>query len=133
MGRAAAESGFPEQGVRTGIQFVDLCDSSALDLPHIGLCGRADTKCGRIAFFTVIQAAQACVVCWLVRLLDAEGHELASAQVPAIPAPLDLLPKTAQVTLHVRSGARTAGAKVRVQLRDQTQEITQLNNEVVLP
>jgi hypothetical protein len=68
-----------------------------------------------------------------VTLVDAEGPELATAPVPAIPAPLDLLPKTVQVTLHVRSGARTSGAKVRVQLRDQTQEITQLNNEVVLP
>jgi hypothetical protein len=68
-----------------------------------------------------------------VTLIDAAGREVAHAQVPAIPAPLDLLPKTAQVTLRVGSGVRTSGAKVRVRLDGQTQEITQLNNEVVLP
>jgi hypothetical protein len=66
-------------------------------------------------------------------LIDAAGREVARAQVPAIPAPLDLLPKTAQVTLHVGAGVRISGAKVRVQVGDQTQEITQLNNEVVVP
>jgi hypothetical protein len=68
-----------------------------------------------------------------VTLIDTAGHELARTQVPAIPAPLDLLPKTAQVTLHVGSGVQISGAKVRVQVGDQTQEITQLNNEVVVP
>jgi hypothetical protein len=66
-------------------------------------------------------------------LIDAAGREVARAQVPAIPAPLDLLPKTAQVTLHVGAGVRISGARVRVQVGDQTQEITQLNNEVVVP
>jgi hypothetical protein len=68
-----------------------------------------------------------------VTLIDSAGHELARTQVPAIPAPLDLLPKTAQVTLHVGSGVQISGAKIRVQVGDQTQEITQLNNEVVVP
>jgi hypothetical protein len=68
-----------------------------------------------------------------VTLVDAAGHEIARAQVPAIAAPLDLLPKTAQVTMHVTSGRRISGAKVRVQLSDQTQEITQLNNELDVP
>jgi hypothetical protein len=68
-----------------------------------------------------------------VILTDAAGHELARGKVAAIPAPLDLLPKTAQITLHVRSGVRTSGARVRVQLDSQAKEITQLNNEVVLP
>jgi hypothetical protein len=69
----------------------------------------------------------------MVTVTDTAGHEVARMQIPAIPAPLDLLPKTAQVTLHVGSGVRTSGAKVRVQVSDQTQEITQLNNEVVVP
>jgi hypothetical protein len=68
-----------------------------------------------------------------VTLIDAAGREVARAQVPAIPAPLDLLPKTAQVKLHVGAGVRISGAKVRVRVGDQTQEITQLNNEVVVP
>jgi hypothetical protein len=68
-----------------------------------------------------------------VTLVDAAGHEVAHAQAPAIPAPLDLMPKTAQVTLQLPSAARTSGAKVRVRLIGDVQEITQLNNEVVLP
>jgi hypothetical protein len=67
-----------------------------------------------------------------VSLIDASGHVVATAKVPAIPAPVDLLPKTAQVTLHVGTGVPTAGAKVRVQLGEGVREITQLNNEVVL-
>jgi hypothetical protein len=67
-----------------------------------------------------------------VSLIDASGHVVATAKVPAIPAPVDLLPKTAQVTLHFGTGVRTAGAKVRVQLGEGVREITQLNNEVVL-
>jgi hypothetical protein len=48
-------------------------------------------------------------------------------------APLDLVPKTAEVTLRLKSGVPTSGAKVRVKLDGETQEITGLNNEVVLP
>jgi hypothetical protein len=67
-----------------------------------------------------------------VTLVDASGRVLASTKVPAIPAPLDLLPKTASVTLHFGTAVRTAGTKVRVQLADGVREITQLNNEVVV-
>ena len=65
-------------------------------------------------------------------LIDGSGHVVASAKIPAIPAPLDLLPKTAQATLHFGSGVRMTGARVRVELADGVKEITQLNNEVVL-
>jgi hypothetical protein len=65
-------------------------------------------------------------------LVDSSGHVVASTKVPALPAPLDLLPKTAQVTLHFGSAVRTAGAHVRVELANGAREITQLNNEVVL-
>ena len=68
-----------------------------------------------------------------VTLVDASGHIVASAKVPAIAAPVDLLPKTAQVTLHFGTGVRTAGATVRVQVGEGVREITLLNNEVVVP
>lgn len=58
-----------------------------------------------------------------VTLVDAAGHEVAQAQVPALVAPLDLLPKTAQVTLRVGSGVRTSGAKVRVRLNGDVREV----------
>ena len=65
-------------------------------------------------------------------LVDTSGHVVASTKVPAIPAPLDLLPKAAQATLHFGAGVRTAGAHIRVELANGGKEITQLNNEVVL-
>jgi hypothetical protein len=68
-----------------------------------------------------------------VTFVDAAGHEVARTRVPAIAAPLDLLPKTAQVTLRVGSGVRMSGARVRVVADGQVQEITQVNNEVVVP
>jgi hypothetical protein len=42
-----------------------------------------------------------------VTLVDASGRDITTAQVPAIPAPLDLLPKTAQATLW--SGRASVG------------------------
>ena len=68
-----------------------------------------------------------------VTVVDPAGHLIASAAVPAIAAPLDLVPKTVQVTLRVGAGRVGSGARVRVQLNNQGQEITQLNNEVVVP
>jgi hypothetical protein len=65
-------------------------------------------------------------------LVDTSGHVVASTKVPAIPAPLDLLPKAAQATLHFGAGVRAAGAHIRVELANGAEEITQLNNEVVL-
>jgi hypothetical protein len=60
-------------------------------------------------------------------LLDAKGRVLAKAAVPALAAPVDLLPKTAVVTLPRKPG----GVRVRVTL--DVPEITQMNNEVALP
>jgi hypothetical protein len=60
-------------------------------------------------------------------LVDAKGKVLASAPVPALAAPLDLLPKTAKVVLP-----RKNGAVVAVRLTLPEPEITTRNNEVVL-
>jgi hypothetical protein len=59
-------------------------------------------------------------------LLDAKGKVVASAPVPTLAAPLDLLPKTAKVVLPMKPGA----ARVRIALPGT--EITLLNNEVGL-
>ncbi len=45
-----------------------------------------------------------------VVLRDKAGKTLATADVPALKAPLDLTPKTAQVTLAVPAGADLKGA-----------------------
>jgi len=62
-------------------------------------------------------------------LLDAKGRVLATAAISSIAAPVDLEPKTAVVDLPLKKGA----VRVRVVLDGNVKEITQLNNEVVLP
>ncbi|GAA0566426.1 LamG domain-containing protein [Rhizomicrobium electricum] len=62
-----------------------------------------------------------------IELLDAKGKVVATAPVPALAAPTDLLPKTAKVTLPRKAGA----ASVRVVMS--TPEITLLNNQVRVP
>ncbi|HVU32421.1 MAG TPA: LamG-like jellyroll fold domain-containing protein [Opitutaceae bacterium] len=65
-------------------------------------------------------------------VLDANGHVIASAKVPAIDAPLDLEPKTTEVTLEVPAGASLQGASVELDSDHQLDEITTMNNVVKL-
>jgi hypothetical protein len=62
-----------------------------------------------------------------VSLLDAKGRVLAKADVPTLAAPLDLIPKTAVVSLPSKPGA------VRVRVALGAPEITLANNEIALP
>jgi hypothetical protein len=62
-----------------------------------------------------------------VELRDAKGKVVASAPVPTLAAPLDLLPKAAKVILPRKPGAMS----VRVVLS--VPEITLLNNEIRIP
>jgi hypothetical protein len=66
-----------------------------------------------------------------LELVDASGKVLASAPVPALKAPTDLLPKVASVKLKIPGGVKATGLRVRL-ATDQPQ-ITALNDEVVLP
>ncbi|MDI1366408.1 MAG: LamG domain-containing protein [bacterium] len=66
-----------------------------------------------------------------LELIDASDQVLASAPVPALKAPTDLLPKTASIRLKIPSGMKSTGLRVRL-VSDQPQ-ITALNDEVVLP
>jgi hypothetical protein len=63
---------------------------------------------------------------------DAAGKTLATAAVPALKAPTDLLPKTAQVTLSIPTGTDLKGATVTVECGGDVPEITQMNNSVTL-
>jgi hypothetical protein len=48
-------------------------------------------------------------------------------------APLDLMPKTVEITLRRPRGVATSGLRIRVVGPAEVPEITTLNNEVVLP
>ena len=65
-------------------------------------------------------------------LRDAAGKTLAAADVPALKAPVDLVPKTAAVKLAVPAGANLKGATVTVECGGTTPEITLMNNSVTL-
>jgi hypothetical protein len=67
-----------------------------------------------------------------VVLRDKAGKVLASASVPAIKAPIDLLPKTAAVVLTLPAGADWKGGSVTVESSGKLPEITQMNNRVPL-
>jgi hypothetical protein len=61
-----------------------------------------------------------------------DGAVLARATIPALAAPLDLVPVTTTLRLNVPA-ARLAGARVRVALPGDAPEVTRLNNVVQLP
>jgi hypothetical protein len=64
---------------------------------------------------------------------DAAGRTMASASVPPLKAPIDLVPKTADVTLTLPAGASLEGASVVVEMSGTVPEITLRNNVVAAP
>ncbi|HMA49081.1 MAG TPA: LamG domain-containing protein, partial [Magnetospirillaceae bacterium] len=65
-------------------------------------------------------------------LTDQAGKVMASAKVPALEAPTDLLPKKAVVTLTPPKGSSLSGAKIEVSMEGGP-EVTRMNNSLVLP
>ena len=63
-----------------------------------------------------------------LRVEDASGRTVASAAIPALPAPLDLRPKIAEVRVTLPAAVR--GGRVRIGLPGDAPEVTRLNNEV---
>jgi hypothetical protein len=66
-----------------------------------------------------------------LRVEDGAGRLVATAPVPAMAAPLDLMPKTVEVRVSLPAGARAAS--VVVGLPGDAPEVTRLNNVVMLP
>ncbi|HEX3232262.1 MAG TPA: CARDB domain-containing protein, partial [Pyrinomonadaceae bacterium] len=65
-------------------------------------------------------------------LMDANGKVIATVTVPALKAPLDLMPKTTRVTLTIPVGASMKGGSVVVDPDATMREITRVNNQVKL-
>lgn len=100
--------------------------------PDLGI-GRDDINVGKGGLTVTVHSlgAQATPASVVV-LEDATGQELARATVPALPAPLDLKPKTTQVSLASKAGWKS-GYRVRIVTPVGAPEITQLNNAVIAP
>jgi hypothetical protein len=62
---------------------------------------------------------------------DKAGKVLARAAAPALKAPMDLVPKTATVTLKLPANADVVGATVSIETKANTPETTMRNNSVV--
>ena len=98
--------------------------------PDLGI-GHDDVKAGRTGLTVTVHSlgAKPAPVSVVV-VEDNAGRELARATTPVLPAPLDLKPKTARVTL--KAGWKT-GYRVRILTPAGASEITQLNNTVIAP
>jgi len=65
-------------------------------------------------------------------LMDGDGKVIATVAVPALKAPLDLMPKTTAVTLTIPVGASIKGGSVALDPDRTVKEITRANNQVKL-
>ena len=100
--------------------------------PDLGV-GRGDVRVdGRQAHVTVHSLGHVGTGMGVAVLEEAHGREIARTEIPALDAPIDLLPKTAVVSLPLPAGDRS-GLRVRVMLADDGEEVTRLNNRVDVP
>ncbi len=100
--------------------------------PDLGICKEDIMVQGNTMGVTVHSIGSVDAPASTLNLLDKNGKVIASAAVPAIPAPLDLLPKTAVVTLTIPSGAQIEGGSVVIDPGANVEEITRRNNRVPL-
>ena len=64
-------------------------------------------------------------------LKDASGKRIASAVVPALEAPLDLIPRWHDVTLQVPAGAEMGQATLEVDADQEINQITRMNTIIM--
>ncbi|AQR72344.1 LamG-like jellyroll fold domain-containing protein [Sphingomonas sp. LM7] len=87
---------------------------------------------GRAVTVTVHSLGSAAAPGGTLFLEEPSGRTLASMKIAALPAPTDLMPKTAKVRLMVPAGAAIATLRLRVALADGRREVTLRNNIVPL-
>ncbi|WP_116090494.1 LamG-like jellyroll fold domain-containing protein [Sphingomonas crusticola] len=99
--------------------------------PDIGI-GTDDLAVSRrTARLTIHSLGGADAPAGVATIEDARGRVLASAPIPAMAAPRDLMPQTINVALKLP--AEGGGGIVRIRLADGSPEVTQHNNQVSLP
>jgi hypothetical protein len=102
------------------------------DRPDLGI-GKDDVVIqDRKVTVTVHSLGAADAPATTLALMDANGNVFATVAVQALKAPLDLMPKTAAVTLTIPLGASMKNGSVVVDPDATTREITRLNNQVKL-
>jgi hypothetical protein len=102
------------------------------DRPDLGI-GRDDVSVkGRAVTVTVHSLGAKPAVGGTATLVTHDGRVLATARVPDLAAPVDLLPKLATVRLTLPAGIAPQDVEVRVALPGDAAEVTRLNNVVPL-
>lgn len=99
--------------------------------PDIGLSSRDLVVKGRSLSLTVHSLGAKPTPAGVAIVSDAQGHELTRGRFGPLPAPTDLMPKTAHLSLHLPSSAKSL--RVTLQLDGQPDEVTFNNNSAVTP
>jgi hypothetical protein len=102
------------------------------DRPDLGIGPDDVAISGRTLTLTVHSLGSKPVAGGTAAIVDASGKVLASTAIPALAAPLDLVPKTTKLRLTL-PGKLPAGSRVTVSLVGDAPEVTKLNNAVALP
>ena len=100
--------------------------------PDLGIDPQDVTARGREVHVKVHSIGSVAAPATTIAVRDASGHILATAPVPALAAPVDLLPKIAEVSLTLPAGTSTAGLSVELDPDHALNEITTRNNAVKL-
>ena len=67
-----------------------------------------------------------------IALLDKNGKQIANASITGLKAPVDLIPKTTDVTLDVPSNMDLRGSSIVIDTEEKLLEITRINNSVII-
>jgi hypothetical protein len=67
-----------------------------------------------------------------IALKDQSGRIVATATIPPLEAPLDLMPRTTEVILRLPAGTNITGGTVQIDPEQKLEEITERNNTVRL-
>ncbi len=100
--------------------------------PDLGICADDVQRSGSALHVTVHSLGAIPAPETQLALRDRTGRVLATAKTPALAAPIDLNPKTAEVSLTIPAGADLSGATLELDPDHALNEITALNNIVKL-
>ena len=100
--------------------------------PDLGISGDDIRVSGASVAVTVHSLGSVDTPAAKIVLRNASGATVATADIPALKAPLDYMPKTAEVTLSVRAGTKLEGCSVVIDPDSAMREITVMNNTVVI-
>jgi hypothetical protein len=101
--------------------------------PDLGIDPEDVTVKGREVAVTVHSLGSVASPDATVVLRDGTGRDLVSEKLAALPAPVDLLPKTTTVTLRLPPGVDPHNCTVEIDPQHKLDEITTRNNTVKLP